>query len=34
MMVYMLESVPCSCGGWCDSIFGKCNRCGKSAMRR
>lgn len=26
---YSLERLDCSCGGW---AFGKCNRCGKSAM--
>ena len=27
-----LERIDCSCGGWADSIFGKCNSCGKPAM--
>lgn len=32
MKIYTLAQVYCKCGGWSDSIFGKCNRCGKTAI--
>lgn len=32
MKINNITEFTCRCGGWADSIFGKCNRCGKSAI--